>query len=527
MGEEQKAHLCKTHFSVRVYQGYLNYIRKHHPSVDLEKLCTRAGLSMSYLEDSSNWVSTTFDERFTRLAIAETRDAQLCYRVGLQSLSRESLGPVISRFVNAAVPLSYIYGHLPSLTALFSKVTRLRKLEERPGYLKLLLEPLLEELNPEERESLKANFSNIVQNTAGYYASGANLKSASPAHVRIEELPGPRVEISLTYEREKVWQSRIIALLPALSTYLFLTFVLEQNPARAGVWSIAFGVLYLILNRIQNRNLLEQFQSAISAAQALDQRYSALMAAKEDLRRLSDSAERFVPWEIAKLLDLESVTQMKLGMNVTKIMSVLFLDIREFSKLAESMSPQEIFAFLNDFFSRLTPAVKKQRGFIDKFTGDGFFAVFPESPDHALEAACAFMDAVESFNEERRSRGQSEVRIGIGIHTGKITFGMVGSENQIQATAISEVVNIASRLQELTKELQVSVLVGEASKSLAEHAASFHWKSFGAQKLRGMSKSLEVFTLSKPQIKNHSAPSDEPARLPRKRKSKSRKATAF
>jgi adenylate cyclase len=143
---------------------------------------------------------------------------------------------------------------------------------------------------------------------------------------------------------------------------------------------------------------------------------------------------------------------------------VMFCDIRGFTARAERLAPEEVIGLLNDYFSAVTAAIYKHGGTTNKFLGDGLLALFgapqslPNAQKSALEAAQDMLSALEHVNEELAVRGQPPLEAGIGLHCGEVVLGHVGGQSHQEYTAIGDVINIASRLEALTKELPYPVV---------------------------------------------------------------------
>jgi class 3 adenylate cyclase len=132
-------------------------------------------------------------------------------------------------------------------------------------------------------------------------------------------------------------------------------------------------------------------------------------------------------------------------------MSILFSDIRSFTTLSESMMPDENFAFINAYLERMGPVIRDHNGFIDKYIGDAIMALF-KNADDALRAGLAMLDTLDQFNAGRRAAGQQPIAIGIGINTGSLMLGTIGERHRMDGTVISDAVNLAARVESLTKD---------------------------------------------------------------------------
>ncbi|MEG4630955.1 PAS domain S-box protein [Microcoleus sp. AR_TQ3_B6] len=180
------------------------------------------------------------------------------------------------------------------------------------------------------------------------------------------------------------------------------------------------------------------------------------LAAEE---KLTDAYGRFVPHEFLHFLGYESILEVKLGDQVQKEMSVLFSDIRDFTSLSETMTPAENFQFINAYLSRMEPAIIQNFGFIDKYIGDAIMALFDGSADDAVKAGIAMLEELNEYNISRNRPDCPPLQIGIGINTGSLMLGTVGGQSRMDSTVISDAVNLASRVEDLTKEYGVSMLI--------------------------------------------------------------------
>ena len=168
-----------------------------------------------------------------------------------------------------------------------------------------------------------------------------------------------------------------------------------------------------------------------------------------------------MPREFLTLLGIEDIRKVEVGQQVERKMTVLFADIRDFTSLSESMSPQENFNFLNSYLVQMEPVIAAHGGFIDKYIGDGIMALFPDSPDAALRCALAMLERLDAYNRGRERAGYSPIKIGIGINTGIVILGTVGGASRMDGTVIGDAVNLAARLERLTKDYRVSILISE------------------------------------------------------------------
>ncbi len=177
------------------------------------------------------------------------------------------------------------------------------------------------------------------------------------------------------------------------------------------------------------------------------------------LAKINQAYGRFVPREFLQFLEKESIVEVELGNHVERQMSVIFADIRDFTTLSEQMSPEENFKFLNAFLSRMEPAIAEHHGFVDKYIGDAIMALFSRGADDALQAAIDMLRRLDKYNEERSRYGKAILEFGIGINTGTVMLGTVGGRNRMDSTAISDTVNVAARIERMTRIYSANLLI--------------------------------------------------------------------
>ncbi len=203
---------------------------------------------------------------------------------------------------------------------------------------------------------------------------------------------------------------------------------------------------------------------------------------------------RFVPHEMLDLLNLKSINAVSLGSSVERDMTVLFADIRDFTSMSESMTPQENFNFLNSFYGRISPVIRRHGGFIDKYIGDGFIVLFPHSSDDAVKSAVDIHLEIENYNEERKRAQYRQISVGIGIHSGNIILGTIGDEERMDGTVISDTVNLASRLENLTK-IGAPIIVSHTTLYTLENISNYHFRFIGEMYVKGKQNHVSVFEI--------------------------------
>ncbi|MEM9541370.1 MAG: adenylate/guanylate cyclase domain-containing protein [Cyanobacteria bacterium P01_E01_bin.42] len=213
----------------------------------------------------------------------------------------------------------------------------------------------------------------------------------------------------------------------------------------------------------------------------------------EQLSQLNVAYERFVPEQFLQLLDKTSIIDVRLGDAVQKEMSVLFADIRNFTTLSERMTPEDNFRFINAYLSRMEPSIVDNGGFIDKYVGDGIMALFSGKADDALRAGISMLKRLREYNTTRNRPDRPPISIGIGINTGSLMLGTVGGSQRMDSTVISDTVNLASRLETLTKNYQVSLLITHQTFLRLANPHQYHIRLIDRVRVKGKSEQISIF----------------------------------
>ncbi len=177
-------------------------------------------------------------------------------------------------------------------------------------------------------------------------------------------------------------------------------------------------------------------------------------------------------------------------------LTVMFCDMRGFTAMSERMEPLQLQALLNDVFSRLTHIIRGHRGTIDKYMGDcvmAFWGAPVATPDHAQLAVSAAIDmaaAIAQINENHRERGLPEIGVGIGLNTGTMCVGDMGSDIRRSYTVIGDAVNLGSRLEGLSKHYGTSIVVSESTKELAPQ---FAWQQLDLVRVKGKAQAVAIY----------------------------------
>jgi adenylate cyclase len=213
----------------------------------------------------------------------------------------------------------------------------------------------------------------------------------------------------------------------------------------------------------------------------------------EALTQLNEAYSRFVPLEFLKLLEKDSILDIKLGDQVQREITILFSDIRSFTTLSEGMTPEENFNFLNSYLSRISPIIRKYNGFIDKYVGDAIMALFPGNSLDALNASIEIRKELWEFNRIRYAEKLAPIEIGIGLHCGTVMLGTIGEERRIDGTVIADTVNLASRLEGITKIFGSTIIISKDIYEKLQEPNSYRCRYLGKIKLKGKNIGTEIY----------------------------------
>jgi class 3 adenylate cyclase len=219
---------------------------------------------------------------------------------------------------------------------------------------------------------------------------------------------------------------------------------------------------------------------------------NALKASIAMLSKTNVAYDRFVPHEFLGYLKKQSIIEVQLSDSIEKHMTVLFSDIRNFTRLSEALTPEENFMFINSYFGVMGPVVRKNQGFVDKYIGDGMMALFDHTED-AVRAATEMLEKLKEYN--RNSSRPEPLRIGIGLHKGKLRLGTVGEQNRLDATVISDAVNLASRIEGLTKLYGSQILITETIHRGIEEVDKYRIRLMDKIRVSGRQEPITIYEI--------------------------------
>jgi len=248
---------------------------------------------------------------------------------------------------------------------------------------------------------------------------------------------------------------------------------------------------YKTKTELTTRKLFTAIVSALRAFRTLTR----LEDSRRELAQAAAAAARFVPRQFLNFLQKESITDAQLGDSVQAKMTILFADIRSFTRLSETLSPQQNFDFLNSYLRQVGPIIRKHNGFIDKYIGDGLMALFPETADDAIKAAIEMQQQVASYNQRCQNSDCQTITIGIGVHSGSMMLGIIGEEERLESTVIADAVNLASRLEGLTKLYSAGIITSVKTLSELDDPQKYTCRFLDRVRIKGKQDPVAVFEI--------------------------------
>lgn len=248
---------------------------------------------------------------------------------------------------------------------------------------------------------------------------------------------------------------------------------------------------YKTKTELTNKKLFTTVVTALRAFSSLNQ----IESSKSELEKIAAASARFVPREFLKFLKRESIVDARLGDSVQAEMTIMFADIRSFTSLSESMSPRDNFDFINSYLTRVGPVIRQYNGFIDKYLGDGIMALFPNRPEDAVQAAIEMQQQVKIYNKHRQNSGYQPISIGIGLHTGTLMLGTIGEAERMESTVISDAVNLASRVEGLTKLYGVGIVASVQTLCRIDDPQHYKCRFLDRVQVKGKQTPVAVFEI--------------------------------
>ena len=255
----------------------------------------------------------------------------------------------------------------------------------------------------------------------------------------------------------------------------------------------------------QSRELNRQLQHALDEQVIAYQELKSTklkLAETEAANRLTRLFEKFVPKGFLERIAPEGLESLRFGTAESDEATILFSDIRSFTDLSEPLSPQELMDFLNDYLKMMNMSIMVNHGFVDKFIGDAVMAIFDRTEQssndarNALNAGMGMLQVLGTMNQKRKRQGQIPISIGIGIHTGPVVFGTLGFEERMDSTVLGDAVNLASRLESLTKYYGASLLFSDQTfEALGDEKENLLIREIDTVMVKGRKQPVTIYEL--------------------------------
>jgi class 3 adenylate cyclase len=255
------------------------------------------------------------------------------------------------------------------------------------------------------------------------------------------------------------------------------------------LWSLGVG------NLIPFGVFLFIFSQSFILSQIFSKTFKSFISLSNNLKLTNEAYSRFVPVEFLKFLNKSSIVDIKLGDQMQKEMTILFSDIRSFTDLSEKLTPKENFNFLNSYLKRMSPIIQKNTGFIDKYIGDAIMALFPNRVEDAIYTAIEMHKELRLYNQHRLKLGYDPIKIGCGIHIGNLMLGIIGANERMEGTVIADSVNLAARIESLTKVYDSTILITETILNRITSIQNLNYRYIDQVKVKGKSELTTIYEI--------------------------------
>jgi class 3 adenylate cyclase len=515
-----EATLRRPEVALRLLTPMLVMLRERHGDAAVDDIVRGTGLDPAVLEDEEAWVSVVFHHRFRDSVLKHLYDLdappppdhaawQLWREAGRFGFERQMLGalwPVLRAFGHPGL----LYRRIPREVRHGNTVLDARVLVDRPGAVTLEMRP--REAGYEESVDFCWNRVGVLEGAPRIWG----LPFATVRHPRCMHDPSDPAdacvyEVAFT-ERgaARVAQAAASAAVGA-GAGLALAGVLA-TPAAVAVG--AGALIGLGVEGWRRRTALRRAQKdddvrVRALLEHADRRYAELWAEGEELRTLTLQNRQiaaYLPSELVSRLRDRQLAP-RLG-GAKREVTVLFTDLRGYSTITEHLDPDDVIRLLNDCFGALSADVRAHGGTVLEFLGDGLLAVFgapghlPDHAEQAVRAAGAMMGSMERLNDawvltgrDRlwQAHGMRELGLRVGVHTGTVVAGNLGSETQMKYAVVGDAVNVAARLEQLNKTLNTTIAVSAETRARLSPALQRWLEPLGAHPVKGRSQPVTVY----------------------------------
>ena len=203
--------------------------------------------------------------------------------------------------------------------------------------------------------------------------------------------------------------------------------------------------------------------------------------------------QRFIPKQFLEHLGRRDIGKVLLGDSVAMNMSVLFSDLRKFTPLVESNPPKTVIQLLNSYYEAVGKPIDEHEGFIGSYSGDEIMALFAVPPVNAVRAGIKMSEALWEFNAQSGKLNRPELRMGIGLNSGPLVLGTMGGGERIQCAVLGDTVNLASRIEQLTKSYQSQFLIGEKTYDSIKDNPEFSLRMVDYVAVKGKDHAVKIY----------------------------------
>ncbi|MEN9342068.1 MAG: hypothetical protein RIQ54_324 [Candidatus Parcubacteria bacterium] len=328
------------------------------------------------------------------------------------------------------------------------------------------------------------------------------------------EIQGNIVEMALKGHRLQTVSPVVTGLLIALAAIAAACFAFFFGLAAASIIAVGMVIVEVVLIAMAyQQGVVVNMLYIISVTVASVVLVKAYKYAVIDTRtrQIKKVFSKYVSPRVLEEI-LKNPEAVKLG-GEEREMTVFFSDIRGFTTISEQTTPTELVRILNEYFTEMTAEVLRTGGVVDKYIGDAVMAFWgapiddPDHADHAVEAALAMIEKLKVLNKKLRAQGDPEIKIGIGLYSGKAVVGNVGSNDRFDYTVIGDTVNAASRLEGLNKEYKTQIIISETVKNKLKK--QYPLVCLGCAPVKGRKEPINIYT-----IENTMMPPDEKSTEP-------------
>ncbi len=306
-----------------------------------------------------------------------------------------------------------------------------------------------------------------------------------------------RVGITLRHVEAQIWNAvrktlivGVLAWLISIIAAYYLAWRLSQP-----ILNLRQSAARIAAGDLSYRAPIDRRDELGALARSFNDMSGSLQASFGQLQQTIESFERFVPDKFLQVIAPRGIENITVGEYAKRHMTILFSDIRGYTTLSESQTPEATFHFLNEYIGYVGAAIDQHGGFIDKYIGDAVMAIFDEPhTDGALRAAIAMQIAIQQFNQKRDSQGLAPIASGIGIHQGEVVMGTVGFAARMDSTVIGDAVNVSSRIESLTKHYNCEILITSNVIDALARPQDFHLELVeAAVKVKGKATTIDLY----------------------------------